>query len=184
MGSSVAYIVADGSEPVEVVSPVDVLRRGGVDATLVSIMGRREVKLGQGLNLMADALVEDVNLFQDFQMIVIPGGSEGVDNLGKCEAVCNDLRARMREDRLVASICAGPTILAKLGLLDGRKAVCYPGCETVFPAGVYQKGLDVCVDGNLITATGPGLALPFGKMLLHVLKSEKDANDVASGMLF
>ena len=90
----------------------------------------------------------------------------------------------MKANKLVGSICAGPTILANLDLLQGHKAVCYPGCETNFPAGVYQPNVDVCIDKNLITATGPATALPFGRSLLEALKSEKDASEVASGMLF
>lgn len=184
MSKKVAYMVADGSEPVEVVAPVDVLTRGGVEVTLVSTMGRLDLDLGNDIHLKADALVEDVNLFSDFDMVVVPGGNLGVENLSKCEALAKDLRTRMKEDRLVASICAGPTILANLGLLEGRRAVCYPGCETVFPEGVYQPDVRVCVDGNLVTAVGPGAALSFGKMLLHVLVGEKTAEEVASGMLF
>lgn len=184
MGSSVAYMVADGSEPLEVVAPIDVLRRGGVDVVTVSAMDTIDVLLAQDMRFTADALAQDVNLFDDFDMVVVPGGSVGVQNLGACEALTKDLTARMHENRLVASICAGPTILAKLGLLEGRRAVCYPGCETDFPAGVYQSGVSVCVDGSLITATGPGTALAFGKMLLHVLEGEKKAEEVASGMLF
>lgn len=183
MASKVGYLVADGSEPVEVIAPVDVLRRGGVEVVLVSIMGQLDVELAQDVRVKADALVEDVNLFEDFDMVVVPGGSRGVENLDKCEAVAKALTERMNEDRLVASICAGPTILAKLGLLEGRRAVCYPGCETDFPEGSYQPGVDVCVDRNLITATGPGTALPFGKMMLHVLEGEQKADEVMEGML-
>lgn len=117
-------------------------------------------------------------------MVVVPGGSVGVENLGKCDKLAESLRDRMKANKLVGSICAGPTILANLDLLQGHKAVCYPGCETNFPAGVYQPNVDVCIDKNLITATGPATALPFGRALLEALKSEKDANEVASGMLF
>lgn len=184
MTKTVGYLVADGSEPVEVVAPLDVLRRGKVDVVLVSVMGRLDVTLGQNVRLTADALVEDVNLFDDFDMVVIPGGAQGVKNLADCEAVTKDLTARMHEDRFVASICAGPTILADLGLLEGRRAVCYPGCEVNFPEGSYQAGVDVCVDRNLITATGPATALPFGKMMLHVLEDQKTAEDVLEGMLY
>lgn len=182
MSDTVAVMLGDGFEPVEVVAPVDVLRRGGVDVTLVSVMGKLDVQSAQDITIVADKLVEDVDL-ASFTMVIVPGGSGGVENLGKCDVLAKNLRERMKSDRLVGSICAGPTILANLGLLEGRKAVCYPGCESVFPSGVYQPNLDVCVDGNLITATGPGTALPFGRMLLHVLKGEKTADDVAKGML-
>ena len=176
-------MLGDGFEPVEVVAPVDVLRRGGVDVTLVSVMGRKEVTSAQDIKMVADALVEDVDL-DLFTMVVVPGGSVGVENLGKCDKLAESLRDRMKANKLVGSICAGPTILANLDLLQDHKAVCYPGCETNFPAGVYQPNVDVCIDKNLITATGPATALPFGRALLEALKSEKDASEVASGMLF
>lgn len=183
MAESVAVMLGDGFEPVEVVAPVDVLRRGGVEVTLVSVMGQNEVMGAQNIKVVADALVEDVDL-DSFTMVVVPGGSIGVENLGKCGKLTTSLRDRMKTNKLVGSICAGPTILADLDLLQGRKAVCYPGCETNFPAGVYQPNVDVCIDKNLITATGPATALPFGRALLEALKSEEEADKVASGMLF
>lgn len=182
MSDTVAIMVGDGCEPVEVVAPTDALCRGGVDVTLVSVMGRTDIHTAQNITIQADALVEDVDL-NAYSMVVVPGGSVGVENLSKCDALAQDLRTRMKSDRLVASICAGPTILASLGLLEGRKAVCYPGCETDFPAGVYQPDLDVCIDGNLVTATGPGTALAFGRAILHVMEGEAKANEVAKGML-
>lgn len=182
MATAVAVMLGDGFEPVEAIAPVDILRRGGVEVTTVSVMGRSEVKGAQGITVEADALVEAVDL-GSFTMVDVPGGGGGVENLGKCDALSRDLRERMKTDRLVAAICAGPTILAKLGLLEGRKAVCYPGCETDFPAGTYQEGLDVCIDGNLITATGPGTAMAFGLALLHGLEGESTAQAVASAML-
>lgn len=178
----VAVMLGDGFEPVEVIGPVDVLRRGGVEVTMVSVMGHREVTAAQSISVNADANLENVNL-GDFDVVLVPGGSVGVQNLGRSEVLADELRSRMGDGRMVAAICAGPTILADLGLLDGRKAVCYPGCETGFPAGVYQADLDVCVDGNLITATGPGTALPFGIAVLRALCGEQVANDVAQAML-
>ena len=156
MAETVAVMLGDGFEPVEVVAPVDVLRRGGVEVTLVSVMGRKEVTSAQDIKMVADVLVEDVDL-DLFTMVVVPGGSVGVENLGKCDKLAESLRDRMKANKLVSSICAGPTILANL---------------------------DVCIDKNLITATGPATALPFGRALLEALKSEKDASEVASGMLF
>ena len=89
----------------------------------------------------------------------------------------------MEAGEYVAAICAGPMVLANAGLLSDRAAVCYPGCEEGWPVGVYQAGKDVFVDGNLITATGPGTALPFGIQILRTLEGDKVADDVAAGML-
>lgn len=177
-----AIMLGEGFEPVEAVGPADVLRRGGVEVTLVSVMGQLEVRAAQGVGVRADALVGDVDL-GGFDLLVVPGGSLGVENLAACAALADELRARMADDRLVASICAGPTILADLGLLEGRRAVCYPGCQDGFPAGAYQEGVAVCVDGNLITATGPGTALDFGVACLRALAGDAVADGVAADML-
>lgn len=178
----VAMMVADGSEPVEVVAPVDVLRRGGAEVTLVSVMGRLDIAAAHGIALRADALIDDVDL-DGYDMVVVPGGSVGVENLGKSERLAEALRRFAADDRPIGAICAGPTILASLGLLDGRKATCYPGCQAGFPEGAYQDVLGVVEDGNIITASGPGQALPFGVALLRSLFGDAIASDVASGML-
>lgn len=178
-----AIMLGDGFEPIEAMAPADALRRGGVEVTLVSVMGRTNVTAAQDIAVEADALVEDVDL-DAFDMIVMPGGSGGVENLDKCDALAIALQAFMSRDKLVGSICAGPTVLAKLGLLDGRRATCYPGCETGFPQGVYQECLGVVRDGSLITASGPGQALAFGIELLRALEGDEVANGIASDMLF
>ncbi|MEC4176361.1 DJ-1 family glyoxalase III [Adlercreutzia sp. R7] len=182
MAKTVAIMLGDGFEPVEAIGPADVLRRGGVGVDLVSVMGRVEVTAAQEVSVRADKLVSDVDL-ATYDMVVMPGGSVGVENLEACPALADELRRRMAADGLVGSICAGPTILAKLGLLDGREAVCYPGCEEAFPAGVYQAGSDLVVDGNLITAAGPGTALVFGIALLNALEGDKVALAVGRDML-
>ena len=155
MAKSAVVFVANGCEPVEVVAPVDALRRGGVDVVLAAVL----------------------------DIAIVPGGSVGVDNLGKSQRVVAELTRRMEAGEYVAAICAGPMVLANAGLLTGRKAVCYPGCEEGWPADIYQAGKDVFVDGNLITATGPGTALSFGIQILRSLEGDKVADEVASGML-
>ena len=177
-----AVMLGDGFEPVEALAPVDVLRRGGVKVDTVSVMDGRQVTSAQGITLYADDGVEDVDLM-GFDLIVVPGGSVGVENLAKCEPLAAALRAFMAEGRLVASICAGPTILADLGLLEGRTATCYPGCEGGFPAGAYVGGPTVHRDGNLVTASGPGQALDFGVAALRALAGDAVADQVAKDML-
>lgn len=188
MTKTVAFMLADGCEPVEVVAPIDVLRRGGVDVTLVATMGSFKITTAQDLSLNADVLVEEVSL-DDFDVIVLPGGGLGVENLGKCTVLIEELKARLGTpsndvSKLVAAICAAPMILADNNLLDGRKATCYPGCQTNFPDGVYQPNIAACIDGNLITSAGPGTALQFGHAILCVLMGKEVADEVVQGMLF
>lgn len=182
MTTSVAVMLGNGFEPVEVVGPVDVMRRGNLAVTLLSVHDGLEVISAQDVKVFADATVKDVDLMT-YDMIVVPGGSEGVANLSKCEPLKQALVAFMKEGKWVASICAGPTILADLGLLDGYEATCYPGCQTNFPEGVYRE-LGVYTDRNLITASGPGYALAFGRAIVEALAGAQVADEVAKGMLF
>ena len=182
MEKTVAIMLGDGFEPVEAIGPADVLRRGGAAVDLVSVMGRAEVSSAHEVTVVADKLLDEVDL-SSYDLLVVPGGSVGVDHLAACAPLADELRRRMAADELVGAICAGPTILANLGLLEGREAVCYPGCEDAFPAGAYQAGSDVAVDGNLITATGPGIALVFGVALLNALAGAEATAQVARDML-
>ena len=181
MAKTVAVMMGQGFEPVELVAPVDILRRGGVEVTLVSVMNNREVKSAQDIMMNADVLQGNTNL-NDFDMILIPGGSEGVENLKSSAILSEALRSFMAEGRPVAAICAGPTVLSALGLLEGRKATCYPGCETDFPTGVHVDQ-SVVIDGNLITSQGPGTAFEFGIAVLESLMGKAVADEVAKGML-
>ncbi len=168
-----AVMLGDGFEPVEALAPVDALRRGGVRVRTVSVMDGLQVTSAQGVTMHADDVVGDVDLL----------GSGGVDNLAKCAPLADALERFMAEGKPVAAICAGPMILADLGLLEGRKATCYPGCEEGFPAGAYQDVRGVVVDSNLVTASGPGQALDFGMAALRVLAGDAAADRVAADML-
>lgn len=181
MPKKAVIFVADGSEPVEVIAPIDVLRRGGVDVVMMSTMGDHVV-LAQGVVVMADQVIGNVDL-DEFDMLIVPGGSVGVENLIKSQPMCDALKSAIVSGKFVASICAGPTILNALGLLEGYKATCYPGCEADFPDGVYIGDSNVVVDRNLITATGPATALEFGYTMLRELRGDDVADEVISGML-
>ena len=182
MSKKVAIFIANGTEPIEIVSPADALSRGNVAVDFVSVMPSTHVNLAQNIKIEAD-LLEDKFVADDYDMIVVPGGSVGVENLSKSGVVADALRQFMGTGRKVSSICAGPTILANLGLLDGYKATCYPGCQTNFPDGCYQDVRGVVADRNLITASGPGQALDFGIAMLRSLMGDEVADSVQAGML-
>lgn len=182
MAKKVAMMIGEGFEPIEVVAPVDCLRRAGADVELVSVMPGVQVESAQDITIMTDSLDKDVS-FDEFDMLVVPGGSVGVENLKKSELLLDAIRDFMKNGKLMGSICAGPTVLNAAGVLEGRKATCYPGCEAGFPDSVYQTGYGVVVDGNLITASGPGQALEFGIALSQALCGKDAADQVASGML-
>lgn len=176
--------LADGFEDVEALIPVDVLRRGGVDVTTVSIMGDYMVETAHGVRLMADTLIEDVDT-SDADLLLLPGGMPGASNLFGCEAVGKAVKAQAAGKR-VAAICAAPAVvLAQLGVLKGKRATCYPGFENL----LGENGADytaelVTVDGNITTAEGPAAAFPFAYELLGQLVSTDVADQVAEGMRF
>lgn len=181
MGTRVAVMLGEGFEPVEAVAPVDILRRGGVEVTCVSVMPSLDVEAAHGVVVHADAVLADVDL-ASFDLLLLPGGALGVKNLGACQPLREALVAAAREGRAIAAICAGPMVLADLGLLEGHEATCYPGCQSGFPQGVYRGDLGVCRSGKLVTASGPGKALDFGFEVLRMLEGEEVAAQVARDM--
>lgn len=182
MSKKAALFIANGSEAIEVIATADTLVRGGMELELISTMPGTDVALTQGLLTNANLIEGEFNPDM-YDLIIIPGGSLGVENLLKSKIVMDAIKKFMDEGKHVASICAGPTVLNAAGVLEGRKVTCYPGCETSFPEGVYQGVIGVVVDGNLITASGPGQAIDFGLAILRELMGEQAADDVASGML-
>ena len=177
----VAILLADGFETIEALAPADVLRRGGQDVALVTVNEAPHVTTAQKVGIDCDATLATYD-FSSCDLIVLPGGLPGTTTLRATEKVCELAREFMAE-KSVASICAAPSILAELGLLEGRTATCYPGFEGDFPAGVRPAENGVYVSGNLITASGPGFAVEFGLALLEHVAGKEAADKVAAGML-
>lgn len=183
MAKKVAVMMAEGFEPLELVAPVDALRRAGAEVACVSVAAAGAVAGAHGISVAADTVLDDVDL-GSFDMLVIPGGSLGVHNLLGCDRLLKAIPAYAeRSDKYLAAICAGPMVLDAAGVLEGRRVTCYPGCEEGFPEGSYQGVVGVVRDGNLITASGPGQALELGVALVEALYGEEAARDVAGGML-
>jgi 4-methyl-5(b-hydroxyethyl)-thiazole monophosphate biosynthesis len=182
-----AYVfLANGFEDVEALIPVDVLRRGGVDVVTVSAVDDSLiVESAHGVQMVADAFFEQCD-FGDADLLLLPGGMPGASNLfdhqGVCQAVCDQAAAGRR----VAAICAAPAVvLAPLGILEGKRATCYPGFEQTLKAAGAQYTADLCtVDGIITTGEGPAAAFPFAYELLGQLVSPAIAAQVAEGMRF
>lgn len=178
--TKVALLLADGFEPIEALTVVDVLRRGDVDITMVSVMSERTVMASREIPVVCDVLFDDYD-FDAAEWVVTPGGIPGVPNLRADERVCEVLRDFIAHKH-VASICAAPSILAELGLLEGRTATCFPGFEKDFPAGVHPDENGVYVDGNLITASGMGWSLPFAEEILRAIEGNAAVASVERGL--
>lgn len=181
MNPTALVAVADGSEDVEVVTLVDVLRRGGVEVTLVSVMPQRQITCAHGTALRADALLADV-LAQDFDAIVLPGGMPGAEHFAASGALVSMLEEQNARGEVVAAICA--VVLAKHGLLEGRRAAVYPGFEDALQqAGVELVRDNVVHDGNIITSRGPATAMAFALYLVEVLVGTNKAKQVQTALL-
>jgi 4-methyl-5(b-hydroxyethyl)-thiazole monophosphate biosynthesis len=179
----VYVFLADGFEDVEALIPVDVLRRGGVDVTTVSISDFPLVTSAHGVNIEADMMFEQGD-FTDADLVFLPGGMPGAKNLFEHKGVCKVVVDQFAAGKKVAAICAAPgVVLGQLGILEGKKATCYPGFEQMLDGATYTADL-VTVDGNITTAEGPAAAFPFAYELLAQLVDKKTSDQIAEGMRF
>lgn len=178
-----AYIfVANGSEEIETLIPVDVLRRGGVEVKTVSITGSTDVEMSHGVTIKTDLTFENANL-DDADLLMLPGGLPGSTNLNDHKGVREALTKQYNDGKLVAAICAAPMVFGSLGIVRGRRATCYPGFEKFLDGAEYTHEL-CTVDGNVVTGEGPAAALPFAYKLLEMLSTEQTAHEVADGMMY
>ncbi len=181
--AKVYVFLADGFEDVEALIPIDVLRRGGVDVTTVSITEFPLVHSAHGVNIEADIMFEGDD-YSEADLLFLPGGMPGATNLFEHKGVCQVLVDHIAKGRKVAAICASPAVvLAPLGILDGKKATCYPGFEAALTKATYTADL-VTVDGNITTGEGPAAAFPFAYELLSQLVNKQTADQVAEGMRY
>jgi 4-methyl-5(b-hydroxyethyl)-thiazole monophosphate biosynthesis len=181
----VYVFLADGFEDVEALIPIDVLRRGGVDVITVSTTEFPLVESAHGVNIEADIQFEQSD-YEDADLIMLPGGMPGASNLFEHEGVCKVVMDQFAAGKKVAAICAAPAVvLAQLGILDGKKATCYPGFEKVLAeAGATYTGDLFTVDGNITTGEGPAAAFPYAYELLTQLVDKKTSDQIAEGMRF
>lgn len=173
--------LATGFEEVEATGTIDVLRRGGIETTVVSITGNRTVSGAHGIELVAGKLFEEVD-FTGADALVLPGGMPGSNNLNAHEPLKRLLKRHFDEDKLVAAICAAPLVLGGLGMLKGKRAICYPGFELELTGAIITDEPAV-IDGNVITGKGPGLVFDFALAIVKVLNGKPVAEEVASGLL-
>lgn len=164
----VYVLLADGFEEIEALTAVDILRRAGTKVETVAIgTDGRPVRGAHGITVTADKTQDTVDT--NFEMLVLPGGQPGTQNLENSRVVQGMLDSAWRKGIKIGAICAAPSILGHKNLLSGKTAVCYPEYEKDL-YGASVKGSAVCVDGNLITGNGPGAAMNFALALLEQLE--------------
>ena len=178
---NIVVFLADGFEECEGLASIDLLRRAGEHVVTASIMERRKITAAHQVVIMADEMAQDIN-FADVDMIVLPGGGVGTENLSKSEIVKEQCLA-FAKDKIVGAICAAPTVLGGLGILQGKAATCYPGCEEGL-IGARVTGDPVTVDGNIITGRGPGAAFDFALELIRQLEGEEKMQEIRQQIVY
>ena len=173
----VYVLLGTGFEEMEAIAPIDLMRRAGIDVKTVGVTGKT-VYGSHGIGVEADILPEEMDL-DAMEMIVLPGGLGGVASARASKPALDALRYGWDQGRFVAAICAGPTVLADLGITDGRNATCYPGCEGQMGSANMQPGAAAVRDGKLITGTSAGCAIPFALELIRALRGEEKAQAIA-----
>lgn len=174
--------MANGTEEIEALIPLDVWRRAGLDVKTVSINQDNTITSSHGVRIVCDSVFGEDD-YADADLIFIPGGLPGADHLNEHEGVGAAVTAQAKAGKRLAAICAGPKVLATKGLLSGRKATCYPGCETP-DAGVEYTHELVVTDGNITTGEGPGAAFSLAYEIVTLLKDAETAERLKEGMRF
>ena len=171
----VYVLLGTGFEEVEAIAPIDLMRRAGISVLTVGVDGKA-VTGGHGITVEADITLDQMDL-TDLEMIVLPGGLGGVATARSSQAALDALKFAYENDKYVAAICAGPTVLAELGIIGTKKATCYPGCESGMAEAQVVEAPSV-TEGKLITGASAGCAIPFALALIEALKGKETATQI------
>ena len=169
-------LLGTGFEETEAIAPLDLLRRAGLEVRTVGLNGKI-IYGSHGIGVEADMEIHELDL-KDLEMIILPGGLGGVASIRGCSEAMDAIRRAWENGKYTAAICAGPTVLADLGITDGKNATCYPGCDSQMGSANMVNAAAV-TDGKLITGTSAGCAIPFGLALIAALKGQSEADRIA-----
>ena len=180
--SKIAVFFADGCEEIEGLTVVDMLRRAKIDVVGISITGSREVHGSHNITFMADTTYEEAQI-DTFDGVVLPGGVPGTPNLGAHDGVAAAVKKFAEEGKLVAAICAAPSILGQNGILQGRRATCHPGWEDKLTGAVVTEE-NAVTDNNVITSRGMGTAIDFALAIAEYFKGDAAAADLKQKLVY
>ncbi len=173
----VYVLLGNGFEEIEALTPVDLLRRAGIPVLTVGISGKT-ICGGHNISVCADITIEQIDL-TNLDMVVVPGGLGGVAAIRASKAAMDVIAFAHENEKFLAAICAGPTVLADLGITDGKNATCYPGCEDGMGNANMIADAPCARDGKLITGTSAGCATAFALELIAALTDPAVAATVA-----
>ena len=173
-------LFSDGSEELEAVTIINILRRGGVTVTLAGL-NAGALRGSRGVLLTPDTTLDEA-LTHNYDMVVVPGGQPGTNHLKADARVLQLVQLMYSQGKYIAAICAAPSVLAAAGLLDGKRATCYPGSLDAFPQVKLQHDA-VVEDGKIITSRGPGTAMDFALILAERLVGKAKRDEVEAGLV-
>ena len=177
----VYVFLADGFETVEALACVDFLRRADIETVTLGVGGKKSITSSQKIKIECDDIDANIRFLGDIDAIILPGGMPGTINLEDSLAVRDSIEFAVKNNILIAAICAAPSILGKMGLLVGKKATCFPGFEKYLEGAEYT-GNSVEKDGNIITGKGMGVAVDFGLEIVASLKSRELADKIRASI--
>lgn len=180
--SRAAVFFGTGYEEIEALTVVDILRRAEVETIMVSVTDEKSVTGSHDMEVRMDAVIDEVD-FEQIDAIVLPGGTPGTKKLEACESLMSQVDAFVSQNKIVAAICAAPSILGHRGILHGKQACSYPTFES------HLEGANVLhepavTDGNIITGRGMGTAIPFGLAILEKLRGKEAAEQMAKSIVY
>ncbi len=180
--SRIALMIAAGCEEIEALTVTDIVRRAKMELDMVSISGSKTVTGSHNITFETDLLIEEADM-DAYDAVVLPGGLPGTTNLGAHPMVVAAIRDFAEKGKVVAAICAAPSVLGENGLLEGKKATCHPGWEDKL-TGAETLEDEVVIDGNVITSRGMATAIPFALALVERFAGEETAKKVAGGIVY
>ncbi|MFH1837650.1 MAG: DJ-1 family glyoxalase III [Candidatus Omnitrophota bacterium] len=181
MKKKALIVLARGFEETETVIPIDVLRRSGVDVTIAGV-GSKTVTGAHNITIYCEKELNECE--DDYDVVILPGGMPGAENLAGSMKLKSIISETISRKKIIAAICASPTIvLAPMGILDGKKATCYPGMEKSFSSKIFFIDENVVKDGNILTSKGPGTALSFALKIAESLVGKDKSDMIAEQMI-
>lgn len=180
--NKLAIFMADGCEEIEGLTVVDLLRRAAIPVDMIAIGAETRVVGSHGIAFEAD-ITADTADWSSYGGVILPGGMPGTTRLKESEVVRKTVKDFDAQGKLVAAICAAPTVLADCGILTGHRATCYPGCEAEF-SGVEYSADSVVLDGHILTSRGMGTAIPFGLAIVAYLTDRKTADELSKKIVY
>lgn len=179
--NKIYLLLAEGFEELEAFAPVDLLRRAGADIQTVAITPERTVMGARGISAMADCTLDAID-YEKMDLLILPGGYPGYENLGKSPAVRELILRAARDQKTIAAICGAPSVLGDLGLLAGHQATCYPGMEETLGCEALKE--KVVRSGKFITSRGAGTAIDFALALVEEAVSAEKAEELRKGIVY